>query len=242
MKIAKKDGQIMLVSFGMLLVFLAVYFVFLPVKEKVDRQKAENQKLELRVNELKQMEAQTQYYETEIESAKGKIEAAYADYQVDFRPEDAFMLGRALEEYADNMEVSQINVDMPVIIYDPSSNTSSDGAAAQTQDTGSAVPAAEADTSRPVLYDKKLTLGHECTARGFKDLIDYINLNTNKMTIDTISVAYNTSTGTLIGKTVVNVYLLQNTGRAYEPWPIPQINKGTDNVFGTIELPPAGDQ
>ncbi len=237
MNLAKKDKQIIVMFLGVLLIFLSIYFVFLPTREKVDKQKAENQKFELRVNELEQMEAQAEYYETEIEEARRRIEAVYADYQVDFRPEDAFMLGKALEEYSDNMRVMQIIVDLPAVVYDPMETPAEetvDQAGTSAQEPAVAV---QDDASRPVLYDKKLTLGHECTAQGVKDLIDYINLNTNKLTIDNISVAYNETTGTLIGKTIVDVYLLHNTGRAYEPWPIPQVNKGTDNVFGTIELP-----
>lgn len=256
MKIAKRDKQIMLIFLGIILAVAAFYLVFLPGKEKAEALITENQGLALRVTELTQLASKQEQFESEIRSMTEEINGIYADFQTDFRSEDAFMLGKTVEEKADNTMITAITVGDLEVVYDPLSmgeGSTAGASAAQTDpavagtDGTSDASGSEAQTvrsaadqvelPRPVLYQKAISLTHSCTAQGLKDIIDYITLNTNKMTIESLSVSYDMTTGVLNGNTAVNVYLLQGTNKPYTPWSIPNVQTGTDNIFGTLVLP-----
>lgn len=244
MKISKRDKQILLIFLGVVLIFVAYYFVFLPNQEKINAIALENQALEQKVLEMEQLDAQKEHFKSEISRMTEEMNVIYDDFQVDFRSEDAFMLGRGMEENADNTWVTAIGIENPEVIYDPMAASveqptgDTTSVAATGGDTATAaVGTADGDFARPVLYTKRIEISQSCTSQGLKDLITYITENTDKMSIDSLSVSYDITTGILNGTTNVSVYLLQGTEKAYTPWVIPNVSTGTSNIFGTIELP-----
>lgn len=241
MKIAKRDKQILMIFAGIVLAFVSFYLVFLPAKERTEALLTENAKLVIRVTELEQLAGQKEQFETQIQTMTDHINEIYEGYQTDFRAEDAFMLGRTVEEQADNTLLTAINIANQEVVYDPLAQQEEEAAAADTTDETTAASeetaAADAELIRPVLYKKEVSLTQNCTDQGLKDIIDYITRNTNKMTIESLSVSYDMTTGLLNGNTVINVYLLQGTNKPYVPWTIPSVVTGTDNVFGTLVLP-----
>lgn len=245
MKISRRDKQILLIFLGIILAGAAFYFVFLPGKEKARTLMTENQQLSTRLTELKQLSAQQEKFEQEIQSMTDRINGVYDEYQTDFRSEDAFMLGRTVEEKSDNTMITAININNQEVVYEPAVTQAADGDAAQTAAVADAAQdqadmaeaAAGVELSRPILYKKVISLTHSLTAEGLKDMIDYITLNTSKMSIESLSVSYDMSTGLLNGNTMINIYLLQGTNKPYVPWTIPSVVTGTDNVFGTLVLP-----
>jgi hypothetical protein len=78
-----------------------------------------------------------------------------------------------------------------------------------------------------------ISMNFQTTYQGFKELVEYINTNTDKTIIDSISVNADSITGKLTGILVLKRFALTGTGKVYLAPVIDDISIGTDNIFGT---------
>ena len=63
-------------------------------------------------------------------------------------------------------------------------------------------------------------------------------LNDNRRRgIDTISLAYDDSTGQLNGSAIVDSYFLLGTDKTYAQPSLTPVQQGTDDIFGTVNTP-----
>lgn len=89
------------------------------------------------------------------------------------------------------------------------------------------------------LYEYPMDFGFSVTYDGFKDMVEYLNVIGGYKTIESLTLSFDSSTGTLAGALSYNQLVLAGTGAKYEEIGIPHVNTGLDNIFGTIEIKPA---
>ena len=96
--------------------------------------------------------------------------------------------------------------------------------------------ASSGDGTRYYLYRYPVTISYTTTYQGLKQAINYINNYGERMTIDSVSVAFDESTGLLEGTMVLNLYTLSDSVKPH--YTIPQISGipiGNPNIFGTYQ-------
>lgn len=90
-------------------------------------------------------------------------------------------------------------------------------------------------TWRPALYRNQDTIQFVTDYNGLKDAVKYLNSQVGRMTVNSISTSFDSSTGKLSGSMVINLYSMSNTGATYKEPDAGKVKLGTKNIFGTIE-------
>lgn len=83
-------------------------------------------------------------------------------------------------------------------------------------------------------YQMSVNISYSTTYPGIKRVIDMINKHKNKVRIQTISAAYDNTTGDLTGSMTLNFYAIGGSGKKYKAPEIKGIPLGLDNIFGTV--------
>ncbi len=129
--------------------------------------------------------------------------------------------------------------------------TEKDAAAAATDSattvTGSADKAASAAASSlenavttagsqdtGILYSTPLAMTFTSTYDGLKNILEAIPVNQNKQSIESVSAAFDTTTGNISGTITLNKFYLIGANRTYIEPNITGVPTGTDNIFGTV--------
>ena len=87
------------------------------------------------------------------------------------------------------------------------------------------------------LYNRQATMNYSVSYDGLKRSIKNICLQTNRTGIESVSVAFDETTGLLVGSTVVNMYCVPGQeGKEYREPDFSSVLLGTDNIFGTIKI------
>lgn len=87
----------------------------------------------------------------------------------------------------------------------------------------------------PSLYRNQDTIQFVTTYKGLKSMVEYLNSRVGRMTVDSVSTSFDSSTGNLSGSMTINLYSMSNTGNIYIEPDAGNVKLGTKNIFGTIE-------
>lgn len=262
----KRDIQILISLLGILAAFLSYQFVYTKYMDKTTALESEITVLESRISELSALQAKATTYTEETDKMNQEMEQYFLEFPADVKPEDGIMFAVNLAKNTDNMTVSSVSLGAheQVIQLGATGGTTDTAATTtgSTTDTGTTTDtstATDADTSAgtttdatgttstdsgatavagPILYKVPVGLTYQVTYTGLKDMIQYVYNEQDRMTIDSLAVSFDATTGILTGTANLNMYLMTGTDNVYNEPNIPDILLGTDNIFGTIELPP----
>lgn len=221
MKISKKESYMLLMLLGVMIVFCAFWFGFRNISAKTETLSREADVIDAEVQKYSLIKDNIDVYQVGIQEATEKINNIVAKIPSDVLPEDAMMLAREFEKDNKNTFVSSVSLSDRENVASVTSNPVN-------------------ETSTPITYylnKNEVSYVHSNSYAGLKDLVEYISNHKNRMSIDTIMVAYDEETGMLAGTTVVDFYSIQGTGKDYIPQSINNIRLGTKNIFGTVEKP-----
>ena len=219
----KKKVQLLMGLF-VLIVILGAYRIgtgFMDKKEKLDQQ---NSELQLKVDELNNKIQYEALYNKEIENATYAVPEILNLYAAGNDPVKSimFIVGMsnvtltdvsAISFGTENLYFSSANV--PIVTFGE-----------KPEDTTYTFASAEG-------YTSELSFPFKTDYKGLKDMIDYINHYSERMTISSITVSYDQETGELTGAVVVNLYSISGVDKR-EPIPATGVTDfGTSNIFGT---------
>lgn len=225
------DSELRLVIILLALCMLAVsyFFGFSKLNQKAAEVEALNVTDAQKVTQLEQMVTQRAKVEAEIVELNQYITDTIAKYPIDVPTEKSIYL---VQEIEDNVgaHFSAINFLMDTRL------TALDGAAAAADPAAVTDAAAETGAtdavSGPVGYYDTLTMSYDASYYDFKDMVEYIHSYDDRMTIPSISAAYDSETGNISGVISVRMYYLTGTEREYEQVPETGVNHGVNNIFG----------
>lgn len=86
----------------------------------------------------------------------------------------------------------------------------------------------------PVLYKTPLIISYKVNYNGLKEMINFIYNKNEKMSIETISVFNDPTTGDLSGNATINIYTMKGTNTTNIALDIPSILHGIENIFGSL--------
>lgn len=266
MKISMRDKKILLMFLGILF-FAAGYFLgYRPQMEEAQSIEAANAPLQERLDNLLEMAKNRDFYIEETNAIQTKIDEYTAKFPSDVKEEDGIVLAMNMEDTLD-MKISNIGLGTREFvasmdgssqdeIVDMPDQTMSEQANAQTQEqideiegtdtqgqkklqnaTDEAVDNLNTQSSNPVLYRTQDTIQFTSTYQSLKDVVEYLAGRTGRMTIDNINASFDSSAGNLTGSLTVNMFSMAGTGGTYSEPDAGVVPYGTDNIFGTVEVP-----
>lgn len=231
---SKKDIQLLLIVFGILIAFSSWQFVYKANEEKTNKIKTENTGLQATVHDLEVLDAKKDEFLSEIEKMKTECVGITNSFVSGLLAEDEIM-------YLYNMELVDANdVKVPTVSMGEAAevpyiaaSTSTDTAATNTTDTATAT-----ETFQPVdegikLYNSETTVSFTTTYNGLKNVVRYVYEIPARKAISSVSLAASED-GYLSGTMNLNFYCMTGTDVPYSYISIPGVPIGTDNIFGIM--------
>ncbi len=223
MKIRKNEVMFLMAFMGVLAAALVYLWVYTPTLEKTQALEAENSQLANRVAELEQWESQVDFFREETVRMIVDVNEVFARFPAESRSEDAVMYAVELEAQSANTYISNIGITPPQLAYE---STPTDIKLNNYMEDGER-------TYR--LYRQQITYTQQFSYSGMKTYVDSIVNDNDRKSIETLNLAYDSTTGILVGSTSMNLFTLTGTDKVYRETVIPSMPMGTDNIFGTID-------
>lgn len=217
MNISKGKLQILLCVLAFLVALSTYFFVVQKYQDAGDIVSNDINKLQSDVNRLQMLKANQEQYKKQTADMTLEISTFLNQFPSEIRAEDAIMFAKNIEGFADNTSVTSVSI----------GNLSEMNKMKSTDKKYTNIG----------LYKEPVGLSYQCTYKGIKDMVYYINSRPEKMTIDTMSFSYDNTTGLLSGTATVNMYVATGTQTVYNPPVINNVPISKDNIFGTVKKP-----
>lgn len=237
MKVKKSDVNILIMLIGILLAVLSYFVVYSNFSEKKDTLAAENAALQVEVDELQKLADNKQFYIDETNRMDSEIQDIIAQLPGEIRTEDQVMYTVALESM-NSMWVNSLHVEdtqlVQVAAAQPEAAPTDDAVVEDT--TGDEVVATGGLQDTVFLYSSPFNIAYKITYRSFKDVVQLIVNADERMSIENISISFDSETGCLVGTMDATMYTVSGTDYQYQELDVPGIRLGTADFFksGTV--------
>lgn len=234
MKFGKRELQFILVLLGLVLVGCTYYFGYMKITEETTRIEERNRILKGQADAYEILYHKVENYKGE----KDRMAAAIPDYESEYlyglSTSDEIMYVARMEgaQKDESLQVSYLNMSQAMSMpYTPEVEV--DPAFASGAISMPSVP----DDGIMVV---KYTIDYGCAVSysGFKEMVEYIKAIGGKKNINSVSLSFDSTNGLLNGTLSVDFYVLTGTDNQYNPFPIPKVDLGVENIFGTIQIMP----
>lgn len=256
--ISNREKRILLMLFGVLLLVASYLFVFRPQMESATEISDQNTTLDARLNQLLGMAAKKEYYQRKTEEMQQEIDSYCAKFPADIKEEDGIVLAQNIEKFS-GVSIETVGTGVRQMIsedgtIDDSQDSGNqqtlseqDNAATKEQvdqiegnteastETGQTQSADALVEDTPTLYRTQDTLEYTGTYANLKKAVLYINSQTGRMTVDNITMTFDSATGGLTGTITVNIYSMSGIGTTYQEPDAGTSVYGKKNLFGTLE-------
>ena len=248
MKFSKRDKNLLLVIGGIAIALCVYYFVFLNLQEKTEAIRANNVVLEGVIAQLKELDKNREQYLADTETFKVENEEIKALFPAGMEEEDDILYidgleGSLSEYYASSIgmpsavahelaypAVDQISVDamLSTIPTETAEATTTDGSV-----EGATLEATTNYGSCRMWY-VPVTTSYETNYVSLKQLVKAVTEDSDKKSIEEISITYNEENGILSGSMLSNFYYLTGTEEVYTTPEVNGVPVGTSNPFRSV--------
>lgn len=210
MKISDRDKLLILGILLIAIIALPIFLFIRPKNEKIKGMDGELVSLNERYNYLKELSEKQPFYESEIIRLNEERTNLINGFAKGLKQENTIMFLRGIEK------------ELPVKM-----STETFGIYEETPVTDGAVnPETGAVEGDLTALKTSTVVSYSCEYPQFKKLLDYVFSNNDKMTISSITAAYNEDTAKLEGAFTFNEYAFIGSGREVETLPIPTLDRG----------------
>ncbi|MBQ8877429.1 MAG: hypothetical protein IJ029_01760 [Lachnospiraceae bacterium] len=228
----KSDKSIIVMLIGILLAAASYFFVYKNLTAETEILNAENAKLRQEVQYLQELADNKQQYLDDTASMNVKIEEIKAQFPAQYLPEDEIYYMIMSEKEHDILATSIAMANPELIAVD--------AVVAETVAPTTEGDAAQVDTAAPAqpqiqLYNTAVTAVVETSYNSIKDLIKQINTDENRKSLNTLSLAFDSGTGGLIGTMSFSMYSLTGTEAEYKAPTVDGIVYGTSDIFNSAK-------
>lgn len=260
-QITDRDLKLLFVLISLVVLAISYFFGCSKFVNKTSAIKQENQQFQAEVDKLTKMKAEEVQKKLEIAQYNEIIQTIYNKFPGAMTQEKSIDILKDLEEEAD-LSASSVTFTINDMFYSEAELEQEEAAAgtttteeATTEETTTEATATPAPTVTPAATDittadgttatentgvvgYKTTLAVEFTTNyeGLKKAIDFINTYEDKMSIETITVEFDTETGALKGTINLCMYALDGTGAEYVEPKISGIKLGLKDIFGSFNV------
>ena len=232
--VSKRDKCLLIGLFGGLFLLLAWLYGYTPLQEKTAALEAENVTLKAKADLYQAINANLPTYEEEIRQMEDKIATIGNSYPVYISREDEILFLANMENtYVSDIAVENITMSaVEEIIANVQVETADTEAV--TQEAAAATETAVAAGPDIHMFKQPVNYSFRCTYKGAKDMISHLYAQTDKKSIEGMTLAYDSTTGNLMGSVDLNQYYMTGIDKLYQPTSVPPVPKGVRDVFHTI--------
>lgn len=219
MKMSKKDLSMLIGLAGILILAAVWYFVVSPLQTDTQTIETENIGLKSKVDLYQSVNANLAEYQQGIEKMNVEIQEIMNHYPSYISRQDEIMFLSIMEdEYPEDLAIESIGM----------------GGASEVSVATEAVMDAGESTLAVHMFKQPSSYDFRCTYDGMKEMVTYLGTQTNKKSIDEITLSFDSSTGSLKGSLGLSQYYMTGTDKEYQSIKVPSVRKGLDNVFHTV--------
>ncbi|MCI5959453.1 MAG: hypothetical protein MRZ47_07245 [Lachnospiraceae bacterium] len=237
MKLKKSDVNILIMLVGILIPVAIYFFVYTSFTEKTATMNADNETLQTEVDYLQDLADHKQQYIDDTAAMQIQIDEIKSRFPAEYKPEDDIMYIIGVEnDYGAEIPTIAMGTSSMIEVAAAAEETAeapAEGAEATTDDAaGDTV-----DTTTPAisLYQTPISVSMQSSYRSLKDIVTYINTDTDRKSIDSLSVVFDTETGLLASTMAFNAYSLTGTEKEYAAPQVSGVFYGTSDIFNTGE-------
>lgn len=251
MKISKRDKRLLLIVGGLVVVLCVYYFVFLNFQEKTETLEAENVVLEDVIARLKDLDKNREQYLADTEKYTEDNERIKEEFPAGMEEEDDILYIDGLEGTLSEFYASSVGMPSSVgyeLAYPAVETISVDemlqGTANEAQEetvteeedgtTDGATLTADSIYPSCQLWYVPVTTTYEANYLSLKQLVKAITDDSNKKSVEDISITYNEENGILSGTLTSNFYYLSGTDEVYSTPDVAGVPTGTSNPFRSV--------
>lgn len=237
MKLKKSDVNILIMLVGILIPVAIYFFVYTSFTEKTAAMNADNETLQTEVDYLQDLADHKQQYIDDTAAMQIQIDEIKSRFPAEYKPEDDIMYIIGVEnDYGAEIPTIAMGTSSMIevaVAAEETAEAPAEGAEATTDDAaGDTV-----DTTTPAisLYQTPISVSMQSSYRSLKDIVTYINTDTDRKSIDSLSVVFDTETGLLASTMAFNAYSLTGTEKEYAAPQVSGVFYGTSDIFNTGE-------
>ena len=236
MKLKKSDVNILIMLLGILIPVAIYFFVYTSFTEKTAAMNADNETLQTEVDYLHDLADHTQQYIDDTAAMQIQIDEIKSRFPAEYKPEDDIMYIIGVEnDYGAEIPTIAMGTSSMIEVAAAAEETAeapAEGAEATDDAAGDTV-----DTTTPAisLYQTPISVSMQSSYRSLKDIVTYINTDTDRKSIDSLSVVFDTETGLLASTMAFNAYSLTGTEKEYAAPQVSGVFYGTSDIFNTGE-------
>lgn len=250
----ERDKYLLIGLIGVLFAIIAWFFIASPIKTKTEELKTANIPLKETADLYVEINAQIDTYEKKIEDFATEKETILAAYPAAIAREDQIMSLVNLEDtFHEDLAISTLTLSAWETVMLPqeeaapvATETTDEAATDEAADAATTdVPAVSAqdaiiqeanlEAANVILYRAPSNFTFVATYSGLKNMINYVYSQNDKMGIENLTVAFDSTTGNLAGNMDINQFFMSGTDKQYAPTKIPTVPKGISDVFHTVE-------
>ena len=253
MKLKDTEKSLIIALIGIAVVVLSYMYIIKPNMEDINTIKAESQQLQARLTELQTKQADRDKYLAGIDEYQGKFDEVLASFPADLNQEVTIMFLKQIHD--DNeFDIEGLELGAKELFYtlglnggDAALDVTGEASAAGTTeagtteattteattatDTGLAEGQAPVDENAFTCYRAAFPISYSGSYKSLKDVIAYVNNYQNRMTIDSIDIAYEADEDIYTGELNLMCYSVESAERPESTLEINDVETGVDNIF-----------
>lgn len=238
LKISQKDKSLLMIVLGILIIAASYYLGFRNFQSETKKVKEQNEVLDTQIEVLENIAEMKDMYIAETKELSEGMEENLTKFPADMISEEVVLYMKGLEQ-STGAYVSTIT--MPERINIPINQQYEENKLAATEDVTGVIAENSfvndgivPDTGNMYLSCVESEVAYSITYQGLKRMIKNITEDTNRKSVDNISLVFNENTGNLSGTMTVNYFVLSGTGKEYLQPEASGTLKGINCIFGTL--------
>lgn len=247
--LTKRDIGILFGFFGIVILGLTYYFIYMGYSGKTKELEAANTAMQARVDVLQELVNRQAELVENTDKFNREAEELMDRFPADYRYEDAILYGIELVESSPMEDMPSIAFGEEQTIYtfadiDAVANEQVKGyipeitaaapeaAAEEAAPEVPAAPAPEAAAVLPELKSKTITYTNKTDYGGFKNALASVINKPDRCGLN-VTAVYDANDGLITDTLSVISYYVVNTDKVYKEPEMPVVIKGTDDIFNT---------
>lgn len=238
--VTERDKKLLFLLGAILILAVSYFFVFSPNQKKADEVKAENREFSAYVVELDEKIAHEEEKKSEILTFNNNRDAILEKFPSGMTHEKAIAILAELEDETDIFS-SQVTLAVNNIFFNQTEAVQAGTVQIETEDVASTSSVAVEGVSTeeyPALmgYKTTLTIAFTCTDAELTAALDFINGYSDKMSVETITVGYDETSGNLTGTMNLCMFSVDSSKNEYKAPENKDVKLGVANIFGSKEV------
>lgn len=238
--VTEQDKKMLYLLGTIVILAVSYFFVLSPNHDKAKELKAENQGRKAYVQELDVKIQNEEAKKAEIVSFNEERAELLKKFPNGMTHEKAIKILADLEDETELFS-SQVTLAVNNIFFNQEESVANAEVVIEGVDVASSSPYAVPGTPQEVYpslvgYKTTLTLAFSCTDQQLTDALDFINSYEDKMSVETVTVGYDETSGNLTGTMNLCMYALDGSEKAYTAPDIKDVKLGVANIFGSKEV------